>query len=237
MRLSLTVPSLTILSGGAAYGLVRALEPAFEAESGFSLVGSFGAVGAMAAKLRAGEAADLLILTAALIEELAHEGLVAPESARDVGDVATGVAVRAGDPAPRVGDLDALRAALLGADAIFVPDLVQSTAGLHVARVLASLGIADEVSARVRAFPNGATAMRALSGGASARPIGCTQVTEILATEGVTLVAPLPKGAELVTTYTAAVCARAASPAQAARLRDMLTDPAARDARARAGFT
>ena len=237
MRLSLTVPSLTILSGGAAHGLVRALEPAFEAETGFSVGGPFGAVGAMAAKLRAGEAADLLILTAALIEDLGREGLVAPESARDVGDVATGVAVRAGDPAPRVGDLDALRAALLAADAIFVPDLVQSTAGLHVARVLASLGIAGEVSGRVRAFPNGATAMRALSGAASARPIGCTQVAEILATEGVTLVAPLPKGAELVTTYTAAVCARAASPAQAARLRDMLTDPAGRDARARAGFT
>jgi molybdate transport system substrate-binding protein len=237
VRLSLTVPSLTILSGGAAHGLVRALEPAFEAETGFSVGGSFGAVGAMAAKLRAGEAADLLILTAALIEELAREGLVAPESARDVGDVATGVAVRAGDPAPRVGDLDGLRAALLAADAIFVPDLVQSTAGLHVARVLASLGIAGEVSGRVRAFPNGATAMRELSGASSPRPIGCTQVTEILATEGVALVAPLPTGAELVTTYTAAVCARAASPAQAACLRDMLTDPAARDARARAGFT
>ena len=191
----------------------------------------------MTAKLRAGEQADLLILTSALIEELAREGLVAPGSARDVGEVATGVAVRAGDPAPAVGDLGALRAALVAADAIFVPDLTQSTAGLHVARVLASLGIAEEVAARVRAFPNGATAMRELGAAPSGRPIGCTQVTEILATPGVTLVAPLPKGAELVTTYTAAVCARAASPVQAARLRDMLTGDAARDARARAGFT
>jgi molybdate transport system substrate-binding protein len=231
------LPSLTLLSGGAAHGLVRALEPAFEAATGFSVGGSFGAVGAMAGKLRAGEAADLLILTAALIEELAREGLVAPDSAREVGEVATGVAVRAGDPSPRVGDLDGLRAALLDADAIFVPDLTQSTAGLHVASVLASLGISDEVAARLKAFPNGATAMRALRGATSARPIGCTQVTEILATDGVTLVGPLPKGAELVTTYTAAVCARAASPAQAARLRDMLTDAAARDARAHAGFT
>jgi molybdate transport system substrate-binding protein len=89
----------------------------------------------------------------------------------------------------------------------------------------------------VRAFPNGATAMRELGAATSARPIGCTQVTEILVTPGVTLIGPLPKGAELVTTYTAAVCARAASPAQAARLRDMLTDAAAGEARARAGFT
>lgn len=231
------MPSVTILSGGAAHGLVRALEAAFEAETGFTAGGPFGAVGAIAAKLRAGEPADLLILTSALIEELAREGLVEPGTARDVGGVATGVAVRAGDPAPNVADLDGLRAALLSADAIFVPDLTQSTAGIHVAKVLSSLGITDEVSGRVRAFPNGATAMRELGGARSARPIGCTQVTEILATEGVSLVAPLPKGAELVTTYTAAVCVRAASPAQAARLRDMLTDAAAGEARARAGFT
>jgi molybdate transport system substrate-binding protein len=229
--------SLTILSGGAAHGLVRALAPAFEAETGFTVGGSFGAVGAMAAKLRAGDAADLLILTAALIEELSREGLVAPGSAGGVGAVATGIAVRAGDPGPGVADLEALRVALLEADAIFVPDLQQSTAGLHVAKVLASLGIADEVAGRVKAFPNGATAMRELGAATSARPIGCTQLTEILATPGVTLVAPLPKGAELVTTYTAAVCARAASPAQATRMRDMLTGEAAREARVRAGFT
>jgi molybdate transport system substrate-binding protein len=231
------VPNVNILSGGAAHGLVRTLEPAFEAETGFTVAGSFGAVGAMAAKLRAGEPADLLILTSALIEELAREGLVDPGSARDVGGVATGVAVRAGHPAPNVADLDGLRAALVAADAIFVPDLTQSTAGIHVARVLASLGITDQVSGRVRAFPNGATAMRELGAATSARPIGCTQVTEILVTPGVTLIGPLPKGAELVTTYTAAVCARALSPAQAARLRDMLTDAAAGEARARAGFT
>jgi molybdate transport system substrate-binding protein len=79
--------------------------------------------------------------------------------------------------------------------------------------------------------------MRELGAATSARPIGCTQVTEILATPGATLVAALPKGAELVTTYTAAVCARAASAGEAARLRDMLTGEAAREARARAGFT
>ena len=61
---------LALLSGGAAQGLVAALAPAFEAETGCRIEGEFGAVGAMAAKLRAGAPADLLILTAALIAEL-----------------------------------------------------------------------------------------------------------------------------------------------------------------------
>jgi len=85
---------LTLLSGGAAQGLVGALAPAFEAETGCRIEGEFGAVGAMAAKLRAGAPADLLILTAALIAELTREGRVVEGSAADVGTVLTAVAVR-----------------------------------------------------------------------------------------------------------------------------------------------
>ncbi|MGY4171678.1 hypothetical protein ACVIHH_003717 [Bradyrhizobium sp. USDA 4518] len=63
--------TLNILSGGAAQGLVRSLAPAFEAETGLSIAGDFGAVGAMADKLRTGAATDIVILTAALIAKLA----------------------------------------------------------------------------------------------------------------------------------------------------------------------
>ena len=77
-----------------------------------------------------------------------------------------------------------LRAALLAADAIFVPDTKASTAGIHVAKVLQQLGIADEVAARLKIYPNGATAMRHLAASDAQRPIGCTQSTEIISTDG-----------------------------------------------------
>ena len=54
-------------------------------------------------------------------------------------------------------------------------------------KVLQQLGIADEVAARLRIFPNGATAMRHLAAADAVRPIGCTQSTEIISTEGVML--------------------------------------------------
>ena len=41
--------ALKILSGGAAQGLVAALLPEFEAQTGYTIEGEFGAVGAMAA--------------------------------------------------------------------------------------------------------------------------------------------------------------------------------------------
>jgi len=227
---------LNILSGGAAQGLVASLAPQFKALTGFDIEGEFGAVGAMADKLRTGTPADILILTAALIAKLAGEHLVVSASISDVGVVETAMAVRAGDPKVSVGDAASLRAAFRAADAIFVPDTKVSTAGIHVAKILQQLGIADEVSARLKIFPNGATAMRQLAASSAKRPLGCTQSTEIISTEGVILSGSLPPGCELSTVYTAAVTTQAVNARQAQALIELLIGPGQREWRERAGF-
>jgi len=228
--------TLNILSGGAAQGLVASLAPRFKAETGFAIAGDFGAVGAMAEKLRQGQPTDLVILTAALVARLAEEKLVAPTSIRDVGLVETALAVRTGDPKVSVTDADDLRTTLLAADAIFVPDIKASTAGIHVAKVLQQLGIADQVATRLKIHPNGATAMRHLASSTDKRPIGCTQATEIIITEGVELSGSLPKGCDLATTYTAGMTTNAANSAQARALIELLTSDEAGELRASAGF-
>jgi molybdate transport system substrate-binding protein len=203
--------SLNILSGGAAQGLVASLGEKFSERCDFDIAGEFGAVGTMAGKLRGGATADLVILSSALIADLARENLVARASIRDVGRVETALAVRATDPPLSVDDVASLRDALLGADAIFVPDTKSSTAGIHVAKVLQQLGIADAVAGRLKIHPNGATAMRHLAESKTARPIGCTQSTEIINTEGVKLSGPLPRGCDLSTLYTAAIATAASN--------------------------
>ena len=228
--------SLNILSGGAAQGLVASLAPDFKALTGFDITGEFGAVGAMADKLRKGTPTDIVILTAKIVADLAGENLVVATSMADVGLVETAIAVRAGDPPVAVKDAAALREAFLAADAIFVPDTKVSTAGIHVAKILQQLGIADAVAARLKIYPNGATAMRHLAVSDAARPIGCTQSTEIISTPGVVLSGPLPPGCDLATMYTAAVAARAASAKQAEALIDLLTAAGQRERRERAGF-
>jgi len=228
---------LRVVGGGAVHGVVEALRPAFEAATGFIIEGTFGAVGAMRARLLAGEPADLVILSRALIEGLARDGQVATNSAADLGTVETAIAVRQGEALPPVGDAKALRAALLNADAIHFPDPEQATAGIHFAKVLRDLGIWGVVASRLRTAPNGATAMRALAASTSGHPIGCTQATEILSTPGIVLVAPLPQDCALATVYTAAISAKAEAPAEAARLVSMLTDAAGRETRRRLGFS
>jgi molybdate transport system substrate-binding protein len=210
--------SLRILSGGATHGLVEKVRAAFEAASGCTIDGTFSAVGAMRDRLLAGEPADVMILSRALIDELAASGHVVKASVTDVARVATSVAIRQGDPTPDVATTDGLRAALAAADEIHFPDPAQATAGIHFAKVIRQLGLWDTVNGRVKLAPNGATAMRALAASSAAHPIGSTQETEIRATPGVVLVAPLPPGCDLTTIYTAAVTTSAKRPAEATAL-------------------
>ena len=228
--------SLRILSGGAAQGLATHLAPTLKSTTGLNLTGEFGAVGGMADKLRHGDPADIVILTTALIARLAEEKLVDPASITDIGLVETSLAVRSRDPKLIVRNADDLRRALLAADAIYLPDTSASTAGIHVAKVLQQLGIADQVRARLKIHPNGATAMRELAASSAKRPIGCTQSTEIISTEGVELSGSLPQGCELKTMYTAALATAAANGPQAQALIKLLAGPEAKDLRRRAGF-
>ena len=71
----------------------------------------------------------------------------------------TRVPLRAADPPVTATATPALRKAFLAADAILVPDTKAPTAGIHGAKVLSKLGIADAVAARLKIYPNGATAM------------------------------------------------------------------------------
>jgi len=217
---------LRILSAGAAQGVVSALA----AQHGFELEAQFGAVGAMQEQFDAGAPCDLVVLTRPQIDALHARGRIT--TAADLGRVRTGVAVRAGDPLPAIEDRAALRTALLAAQEIDHPDALKATAGIHFAKVLAALGIADSVTARLRPHANGASAMRALAASNAARAIGCTQITEIRNTPGVALVGPLPKEFELATTYSAGLC-----PPDAAReFFGLLTGDASAALRRSAGF-
>ena len=228
--------TLHLLSGGAAQGLVERLRQDFLTDTGVDIHGGFGAVGAMRAKLVGGEPCDVLILTAAIIDALQTEGRVLAGTARPLGRVRTGVAVRAGEPLPAIGDGAALRSALVAAEGIYLPDLKLATAGIHMIDVMTKLGIRDEVAARLRPFPNGAAAMRELARTTETGLIGCTQITEIRFTKGVALVGPLPVEFELATVYTAGVCAGTRVPDLARRFVELLAGRDAEEARAVSGF-
>ena len=212
------------------------MQPAFLDATGAEVDAYFGAVGTLRDALLAGEACDVMIVTAQMASALQSDGWLVKGTEAALGRVRTGIAVRAGDALPAIDTREALKASLLAASAIYFPDAQRSTAGIHFASVLGQLGIADLVQARLRTFPNGATAMRALADDGLQGAIGCTQVTEIRYTPGIALVGALPKAFELATVYSAAIGASASQPEVARQFIDFVTGPRCLDLREQGGF-
>jgi molybdate transport system substrate-binding protein len=227
---------LNLLCAGAAQGLVGALQERFKDRTGADIQARFGAVGAIKEALLDGAPCDVLVLTEALINSLVDEGRLEAGSPALLGRVRTGVAVRTGTPWPDVATAAGLKAALRASTGVYFPDALRSTAGIHFAKVMRELGVHDELAARCRTFPNGATAMRAMADSTEARPIGCTQATEIRYTPGVELVALLPSEFELATPYTAAITSHSAQGSLAAQFITLLTSVEAATLRSAGGF-
>jgi molybdate transport system substrate-binding protein len=225
-----------VFSGGAAEAAVKAVQAEFEKTTGTHIHGTFSAVGMMRDKLLSGEACDVVIFTKPIIEQLIASGHVVAGSARSLGKVKTGVAVRSGTAHPSVKTRAELHAAMSAAQGIYFPDPDKATAGIHFLGVLKALGLDETLRSKFRVFPNGVTAMGEMAKSSDTGLIGCTQVTEINYAHGVDLVDVLPPEFELSTDYTLGLCTKAENPAHAQQLIDLLTGPASEALRRQGGF-
>ncbi|MCW5658714.1 MAG: substrate-binding domain-containing protein [Burkholderiaceae bacterium] len=227
--------NLHVLSAGAAKGLVQGVQSEFERDTGLTLQCTFGAVGAMLERLNAGAPCDAIVLTRAMLDALAREQRIDASSIADLGWVHTGVAGAGAAQAGAVSDVASLLSVLRPAASIFVPDPQRATAGIHALRVLQALQLPD-IEPRLRAFPNGASAMAALAQQADPHAVGITQVSEILYTPGVRLLGVLPPPHGLATLYSAAVVQAAPNAQGAIQLIKRLAAPARAHWRRQAGF-
>jgi molybdate transport system substrate-binding protein len=205
------------------------LSEAFKRDTGHDVAAAFGAVGAMKARVTSGETVDVIVLTQAMIDELAGGGFIERGSRVDLGTVGTGVAVRAGTPVPDVSSAEALRGVIVGASTIVCPDPAIATAGKVVMALMEKLGVLEEIKDRMRFFPNGYAAMGWLAASEGRREVGSTQVTEILPNKGVSYAGPLPEAFQMKTVYSAGIAQRAAERALA---KDFIARYAALSARA-----
>ncbi|MBI0534303.1 ABC transporter substrate-binding protein [Roseomonas sp. KE2513] len=205
--------ALRVLSTLAVAGAMRGMVPRMEAAAGVPVAAEFAPTQGLMPRLRGGEAADLVILTAEGIAELAAEGLVDPASAVDLVRSHIGIAVRAGAPHPEIGTAEALRAALLEAPCVAYSR--SGASGIAFAALIERLGIAEAVNARAKVIPAGFTAELAVRGEAS---LAVQQVSELLAVPGIELVGRLPAEVGTVAVFSAAIPRASAQPEAAGRL-------------------
>lgn len=228
--------SLHIISAGAAQSVVQQAIDAWEQAPRGEVAASFGAVGAQRRKLLDSAPADIVLLTAAMIDELIADGQLVAGTRVDLGAVVGGIAVCAGAPHPEVATPQSLASALCAASAIHLPDPAIATAGAQFVRMCEGLGIAQAVQPKLRTFPNGFAAMTQMAADADRCAIGCTQVTEIKWVRGLELVGPLPQALQVATVYSLGIAARSADPGRALDFARELTGPAAGPMLAAAGF-
>jgi molybdate transport system substrate-binding protein len=224
------------LSAGAAQAVVEKIAAEYKSQTGHDVSGEFGAVGAIKQRVLDGAEADVVLLTGVLIDELIASGHVARGSRADIGKVGTGVAVRAGTPAPDVATAAALRRSLVAASRLACPDPATATAGKVVMQALERLDISAEMKPALQFFPNGYSAMQWLGKSRGAGEIGITQITEILANPGVRYAGPLPGELQMKAVYSAGISARAENAEAARDFIARLTSPASRDVLVKAGY-
>ena len=216
---------IKILSAGAVQSMVTALGAEFERETGAKLNLNFNTVGALRERLKAGEAADLVILSASAIAALEQTGLFVPGSVTDLGRTITGVVVKEGAPLPDISTPEAFKQALLTARTVAYTDpKAGGSSGTFFAGLLERLGIADEINKKAVLGKRGHDVAQLIADGRA--EIGTTFISEILPVKGVKVVGPLPGELHNANTYTAAILAGSASRAGAFGLLRKLTDPA-----------
>ena len=215
---------LTVLTSGGFADAYQALRPQFEKANHLTITTLRGPSqgtdpNTIAAQLRRGVDADIVIMSRDGLDELIAEGKIAANTQVDLARVPLGVAVRAGAARPDIGTVDAFKQTLLHAKSIGV----QSTSALFMTtKLLPKLGIAAAITGKLN------------NGGAAAIAAGDTEiavlpVSELVNKPGVDFIGTIPAELQLVQLFSAAVLARSKEPL---RSRQLIAFLASADARA-----
>jgi molybdate transport system substrate-binding protein len=89
---------LKILSPGATESALNELVPQFERSSAYHVTVQYGPVGVLADRVRAGEAADITILSEPASAALQKQGKLVAGSEAIIAKIGIGIFVRKGDP-------------------------------------------------------------------------------------------------------------------------------------------
>jgi molybdate transport system substrate-binding protein len=215
---------IKVLSAGAPQPGLIAATPAFRAASGHEAKVAYAIASELLRRVGEGETADVLIAPPPTIDALVKAGRVAAADQVRLGRVGAGVVVRDDAPRPDISSVDALKRALLEADAVVFN---RASSGLYIETMLKKLGLYEALQPRIVRYSDGNEVMHHLMNG-TGREFGFGGITDILLyrQKGLTLVGPLPEEIQNYTSYNAALVTAAAQPEAARAFLRFLASPA-----------
>jgi molybdate transport system substrate-binding protein len=213
---------LRVLSSNGVHSVMVDMVPAFERATGHKISIDYNTANQVIDRVKAGEKADLVIITRPTADGLIKEGKIIKGTDKILGRSGVGVAIRAGLPKPDISTPEALKRALLEAKSITFTKTGGS--GIHFMKVAERLGIADQVNAKAKVPEGGAVGPLVARGDAE---MAVQQIPELMAVKEIQYVGPLPKELQTSTVFTTGVMTDARQPEAAKALIDFLTTPAA----------
>ncbi|HET8563598.1 MAG TPA: molybdate ABC transporter substrate-binding protein [Candidatus Binatia bacterium] len=217
---------LKVLSAFGMQSVLEDLGPKFERATGHKLAISFATGGATVKRARGGDAADVVITLRQGIDTLAKEGKAVAGSVTELARAGIFVAVRKGTPKPDVSSPDALKRTLLAAKSIsYVDPASGGASGIHFAKVLDRLGIANEMKSKT-VFPNPkAPAEVGVVVANGEAEIGVHIIQELVPVAGIEIAGPLPGDLQDTIVFSVAIMTSAKDAAAAKTLVDFLRTP------------
>ncbi len=224
-------PRLTGISSMATRALLADLAAAWRAQgSGDLAIESVGGVDA-ARRVAAGEAFDVVVLASDAIDALVAGGHALAGSRADLVRSDVAVAVRAGAPRPDIGSEAALRRALLAARRI---GYSTGPSGTALLKLFERWGLGDTLRERLVQAPPGVPVGALVARGEV--DLGFQQRSELMHLPGIDLLGAMPAGAQILTTFAAAVCSASAQASAVRELLAFLRAPATAELKRRHGF-
>ena len=219
---------IAVLAAAAVQEPFEAVVHGFEHDTGNKVAVTFGSVGAIQTKLKAGVNADVVILSTALAAAAEKEGTARAGSRAVVGRAEIGVAVRNGASVPDISTADAFKKTLLAAKSVsFTDPAGGGTAAVFVAGMLDRLAVTDAIKGKSLKFNTGREVVAAVVRGDAEIGIGFT--SEFVPVKEVRVVGALPKEIEFVNEYSGYIPTTSAAAPAASAFMAYLARPSSRD--------
>jgi molybdate transport system substrate-binding protein len=197
---------IKVLSAFGMQSVLEDLGPKFERTAGHKLALTFATGGATVKRVQGGEAFDVVITLRPGIDNLVKEGKAPADNVTPLASAGISVAIRKGARKPDISSPDALKRTLLAARSIsYVDPASGGASGIHFAKVLDRLGIANEMKSKT-VFPNPKTPAEvgALVAKGEAE-IGVHIIQELMPVAGIDIVGPLPGDLQNTIVFAAAI--------------------------------
>jgi molybdate transport system substrate-binding protein len=193
----------------------------FELLSGHELDIDSALVDSFVDRMNAGERFDVFIGLPAFVDTLIASGKILAESRTPLVRCGMGVEVRAGAPRPDISSVEAFKQALLNARSI---GFLNVGGGVHIDKIIARLGLADALSAKI-VRPNTDIVSELVA--RDDIELGMVITGQILTTNGVQFVGPLPPELQYYVTFVGGVSSDAKARGASQQLLGFLREEAA----------